>query len=57
MREMIVPKSFEAQRTKREDAPGGEADDAGRRVRTRSSAIRPKRIQCSMRFSSQVSST
>ena len=55
--EMIVPKSFDAQRTKTKTPPGAKLTIRRRRSRTFSSAIRPKRIQCSMRFSSQVSST
>src|SRR5271166_4190801 len=57
MREMIVPKSFDAQRTKAKTPPGAKLTMRRRRSRIFSSAIRPKRIQCSMRFPSQVSST
>ena len=57
MRETTVPKSFEVQRTKANVLPG--ANDSTRRLRPRilSSTARPKRIQFSMRFSSQRSST
>ncbi len=53
----FVPKSFDAQRTKAKTPPGGKLTIRRRRSRIFSSAIRPKRIQCSIRFSSQVSST
>ena len=57
MREMIVPKSFDVHRTKANALPGAKLTTRVRRLKTRSSAIQPKRIQCSIRFSSQVSST
>jgi hypothetical protein len=57
MREMIVPKSFDGQRTKAKTLPGAKLTMRTRRLRTVSSTIRPKRTQCSIRFSSQVSST
>ena len=45
MREMIVPKSFDAQRTKAKTTPGGKLTIRRRRSRTCSSAICPKRIR------------
>jgi hypothetical protein len=53
MREMIVPKSFDGQRTKAKTLSGAKLTMRTRRLRTVSSAIRPKRTQCSIRFSSQ----
>ena len=57
MREMIVPKSFDGQRTKAKTLSGAKLTMRTRRLRTGCSAIRPKRTQCSICFSSQVSST
>jgi hypothetical protein len=57
MREMIVPESFDAHRTNANTLPGAKLTTRVRRLKTRSSAIQPKRIRCSIRFSSQVSST
>jgi hypothetical protein len=50
-----VPKSFEAQRMNAKMLPGAKLTIRVLRVSTRSSAIRPKRIQCSMRISSAPS--
>jgi hypothetical protein len=55
--ETTVPKSLAAQRTKAKTAPGAKLTTRRRRLTIVSSAMRPKRIQCSIRFSSQVSST
>jgi hypothetical protein len=55
--ETIVPKSLAAQRTKAKTAPGAKLTTRRRRSTIVSSAMQPKRIQCSIRFSSQVSST
>jgi hypothetical protein len=44
MRELIVPKSFHAQRTKAKTLPGPKLTIRAGRLMTRSSAIRPKRI-------------
>jgi hypothetical protein len=52
-----VPKSFDAQRTKAKTRPGAKLMMRRRRSMAFSSAIGPKRIQCSKRFSSHVSST
>lgn len=49
MREMIVPRSFDVHRTKANALPGAKLATRVRRLKTRSSAIRPKRIQCSSR--------
>src|SRR5579885_3307086 len=56
-RDTTVPKSFEAQRTKAKMVPGAKLSTRRRWSRIVSSTSRPNLIQCSIRFSSQVSST
>jgi hypothetical protein len=52
-----VPYSFDAQRTKPKMESGAKLEMLRRRSRIFSSARRPKRSQCSIFFSIQVSST
>jgi hypothetical protein len=57
MRETTVPKSFDAQRTKAKMLPGAKLTTRRRGSRILSETVFPNLIQCSIRFSSQVSST